>query len=457
MAGLNAGMPNVILITIDSLRADHLGCYGYSQNTSPFIDSLASKGALFLQAISNGGGTPEAFPSIFASVLPPLHRGKFNVIKRSKTIVEILKDAGYQTAGFHSNPYLSRFFYYHKGFDVFDDGLQVASWPKQRVAIVPPSLRIIASRLTGMLPLIASKRSIYRAEELTNKAISWLRAHPNRFFLWLHYMDTHHPYMPPQKYLSQFCSGLLGRYRILALFAKLSKNPYRLSDYELQTLLDLYDASIKYVDNAIQLLLRELGEKLLETITIVTADHGENMGVHGWGHPGTVYDEVIRVPLIISGPGIGKGILVKDPVSLMDLAPTIVDILGIGKVEGFQGKSFLPAIKGEKLNPSSIISVGFNPQMKQRAISIRNENWKYIRTDTLNIAEKPVKEELYNLRDDPKETRNLIEKEREMKLKLESKLMHYFRRKEQDRVRSTIKQLKYLERMRGLKRNSTPL
>ena len=106
--------PNIILITIDALRFDHLGCYGYSRDTSPNIDSLASKGALFLEAIANGGWTPDSFPSILASKLPPLDNNEYRLARKS-TLAGLLQGAGYQTAAFHSNPFLSELFHYNEG------------------------------------------------------------------------------------------------------------------------------------------------------------------------------------------------------------------------------------------------------------------------------------------------------------------------------------------------------
>ena len=117
-------VPNIILITVDCLRSDHLGCYGYTRNTSPNLDSLASEGALFLEAISNGGCTPCAFPSILASALPPVtHEGIVRLLKQSTPLAELLKRAGYHTAGFQCNPFLTSFFGYDRGFDVFDSSL----------------------------------------------------------------------------------------------------------------------------------------------------------------------------------------------------------------------------------------------------------------------------------------------------------------------------------------------
>ena len=116
------GAPNIILITIDSLRYDHLGCYGYHRNTSPNIDALAARGVKFMQAISNGGNTAYAFPSILASALPPLGKTESKAgFKASATLSGLLRSDGYSTAAFHSNPLLSHFYGYGEGFDIFDD------------------------------------------------------------------------------------------------------------------------------------------------------------------------------------------------------------------------------------------------------------------------------------------------------------------------------------------------
>jgi len=354
-------MLNVLLLTIDCLRFDHLGCYGYQRGTSPNIDRLASRGTLFLEAISSGGNTPTAFPSILASALPPLDESEFRtVIQKHTALAELFHKARYRTAAFHSNPWLSRLFNYNKGFDIFEDNLR-------RVKALRAQMRIVA--MTQRIKLIPTSetflgflRKIYRwifyvllptlrgqdtvaAEEINQRAVSWLGSHNGNFFLWLHYMDVHAPCVPPQKYARQFHGHRVSRYEMSRLFQKVSSKSTQLSPSEIEKLKDLYDAEIKYVDDAIGWLLDKAGSRLENTIVIVTADHGDAFGEHGkFFHGTSLYEEILRVPLIIAGPGIEAGAVVRQQVSLLDLAPTIVGLLGLGKVHTFHGESLLPLI-----------------------------------------------------------------------------------------------------------------
>lgn len=436
---MNTESPNVILITIDALRADHLGCYGYHQNTSPNIDKLASNGTLFRQAISSGGGTPEAFPSILASVPPPVRYEEYkSIIKENITIAEVLRRNGYKTAAFHSNPYLSRFFHYNKGFDTFDDSMTLAgSVRREQIQGMMSKPGNILSKLLGEFAnlLAVAGPPIIRAEQITSKVISWLRGHPDRFFLWLHYMDVHHPYMPPSKYRSQFCPRPVNRYQMLALYNRLRQKSNKISSSDLKTLIGLYDASIKYVDTAIGSLLSALGERLNNTLIIVTADHGEALGEHGGIGHSSLYDEVIRVPLIISGPGRSAGSTVKTQVSSLDIAPTIVDILNLKGERSFNGESLTPVVKQAKPGVGSTISVGLNYPEGQRMFCYRTEGSKYIYTETVNEKRTTICRELYDLRDDPEEERNLWDKQREKAQEFELKILDYISKVEQERVK----------------------
>jgi len=438
MATSSDRMMNIVLITIDALRADHLGCYGCHRNTSPNIDKLASSGAMFLQAISNGGGTPEAFPSILAAVLPPAHYEEYgSIIKENVTIAEILGSKGYDTAAFHSNPYLSRFFHYDKGFDTFDDSLPLTgSVQKAQIkgTISKPgsSLFKLLSKFSNLLAIVGPP--IIRADQITSKAIPWLREHPNMFFLWLHYMDVHHPYMPPSEFRSQFCPQPINLCQMLALYNKFRKKPDRITPYDRETLLGLYDAGIKYVDTSLGSLLSKLGERLDNTLIIVTADHGEALGEHDrFGH-NSLYEEVIRVPLIITIPGRTKGVTVKSQVSSLDIAPTILDILNIEKEEALHGKSLIPVIKQQKLGAGSTISVALNYPIGQRMFSYRTEDLKYIFTERVDKKGKTTVQELYSLKDDPQEERNLYEDHWKKAQQFELKIQGFVSRAAQARV-----------------------
>lgn len=402
MKTARANAPNVILITIDALRRDHLGCYGYHRNTSPSIDKLASKGALFLQAISNGGGTFEAFSSIFGSILPPVSHNQYRkVIKKNLTITELLKQSGYNTAAFHSNPWLSRYFNYDKGFDIFDDSMKLGASLQQRQS------RRVLSKSTGRSSLLNKLFNLSillnppftRAEKLNRKAIAWLQTNQKPFFLWVHYMDTHHPYMPLAKYRNQFCYKPMSHLGMLRLLRSTSMHPDNLSEDKVNKLIGLYDASIKYIDDAIGLLLKKL--QLDKTLVIIAADHGEALGERGRIGHSLLYEEVIHIPLIIAGPGIQGGLKFRRMVNSLDIAPTIADVLNLDDAGCFQGMSLRHLISG-RTGKESTISVALGQRKEGFLFSYRTEKWKYIQT-------MGIGKELYDLESDPSERFNLYE------------------------------------------------
>ncbi len=409
--------PNIILITVDCLRSDHLGCYGYTRDTSPNLDRMAREGALFLETISNGGCTPCAFPSILTSALPPLSHDEIQAVKKQSTaLAELLNRAGYHTAGFQCNPFLTSFFGYNRGFEVFGSSLGDFSLRGARTRLqarVWQSKNALLSRLAIKLgkvlrPVLlrVAARPIVTASEMTEKVIPWLKAHREGYFLWLHYMDVHGPYMPPAKYLRQFQKKPVNRPRMVALWEKLRRKPDRVSPSEVETVINLYDGAIRYVDDAIGLLLRELGDYLSDTVVIVTADHGEEFGEHGRFVHLTLYDGLLHVPLIMAGPGIKAGTRVKEQVSLIDLPPTITEFAGIKKFAGFRGQSLLGLIRGEETVSRDTISTLIIGN-KQRKMAYRTSGWKYIRTENMDEIGVTALEELYNLSDDPGEMRNL--------------------------------------------------
>lgn len=406
---------NVLLLTVDCLRADHLGCYGYERPTSPNIDRLAAEGAIFLQAVSCGGGTPEAFPSILASVPPPVDHKEFTTImKNSLSLAEVLGQWGLRTAAFHSNPYLSRVFHYRKGFDVFEDGLRAARLVQKgkKYVPIPPKLEGVTSRLLrGMykLSFLTGKPPIVRAETLCQRAASWLANTRGPFFLWIHFMDTHQPYMPPARYVPLPSGRYIGGFTMRSFYVKKGRQGrLSMSPDERDVLIDLYDASIRYTDYAIGLLLEEIRPYLGDCLVILTADHGDEFGEHGcFGHY-TLYDGIIRVPLIIVGPGTKPGTVYKEMVSTQGIGPTVADSLGIGPVKGFRGQSLTPLLEDRQGQPDDIISVAHLLPGGWRCYSYRTEEWKYIRWERTNGTLEPaVQEELYDLTLDPKETRNL--------------------------------------------------
>jgi arylsulfatase A-like enzyme len=227
-----------------------------------------------------------------------------------------------------------------------------------------------------------------------------------------------------------------------------------LSPAEVDSLADLYDAAIRYVDDNIGKLLKSLGNRLENTLIIIIADHGEAFSEHKWLGHGMLYEEIVRVPLIMVGPGIKAGTIVKGPVELIDLAPTIADLVGISNVEGFHGRSLLPVMKGTKEEIKGTIATNQIPELRRRLISYRTPDWKYIRTESLDEVNTLVSEELYHLRNDPREGHNLHgsgDGEAEaFKLEAVNKIMEFKRLKreektayEKERIRARLRKLGY--------------
>jgi len=474
---------NVILITVDCLRADHLSCYGYYRKTSPYLDELAEKGILFTQAFSNGPWTPLSFPSILTSTYP-LQYSPFDYHLSPKRLMlsEVLKQNGYLTGAFHSNPYLSNFYGYNRGFDIFYDSI----FTEERIK-VRSSFQFLTKVKTKLERSLGQQNFIYRllyrvggeiikkepkwrkikrakrlreidekiiesASTINTKVISWLKDVKEPFFLWVHYMDVRMGYLPPEKcleYYTHFSSSLPNKARIRELSEKVYRTLYaakeRFSDDEIKLLIDLYDAEVRYVDEHIKLLLDNARKMRLldETLVIITADHGDEFLEHGdIGHHSKLYDELLHVPLIIYAPELDKNIVIDDLVSLLDLAPTILDILNIKKPEQWVGESLLTLIEGKRTRENmGVISEAL--VYGRRRIAYRTKKWKLIVDEGKNTYE------LYNLEEDPKELNNVAEEYpnlvEEFSLKIRKHILMEEKTKEdveKDMIKRTIKNLK---------------
>jgi len=463
---------NLILIIIDCLRADHLSCLGYSKRTTPNLDKLAGAGVLFSQAISVSHWTAPSFISLFTSTYPLMYGGKLFVTNRGGTITQALKEHGYATAAFHSNPWLSSYWGYHRGFDTFDDGI-----PKNISKSILSRPRKLGKKIIGNNgKLYEFLSEIYNAlvgcpyikgEDLNKKAISWLHDNQDNFFLWMHYMDVHQPYLPTKGVSSLFKKQHIAKLNkkagqcvwshYLELHERTNSKLAGLSPKELKEIIALYDARVSYVDDMIDSLLRMLKQSsiLNNTFVIITADHGQQFMEHGnYGHRFCLYDELIRVPLIIFGPGL-KSNVISQQISLLDLAPTILDILKLEKPNTFLGDSLLPLIDGCSLEDRKFGAIS-EADMRgtcilelktrrldanQKMISLRTAKWKYIYTEG-------GQDELYCLGDDPKETKNVIAAEPDIATELRAKIMAHIEFEkgtalsEEELIKAKIRKLK---------------
>ena len=393
---------NVIFIVIDTLRPDHLGCYGYTRDTSPHIDSLAKQGVLFKNTIAQAPWTKPSVASFFTSTLPSTHgvtwRGRNSTLPTSMlTLAEILKQNGYKTAAFSDNPHINSFNGFDQGFDTFIENNHF---------------------LRG------------NAEPLTNKMIGWLKQHSGeKHFTYIHYLDPHDPYQAPGTYCDMFINKKEMNVRKAVktgnayflngesvLDKRMKSNgksllpqdyplptPITISEKELNYLISLYDGEIRYVDYHLGRLMAALRDLKTfdKTAIVITSDHGEEFLEHGiFRHGYHLYDEIIKVPLIIVLPHSDKTPLeIKTPVNLIDLMPTILNLLAIPLPSGMQGKSLISLInKGKRAVSPSVSETSWKGA---RAQSLRLTGWKYI-NDIRN-----ERFELFNLDEDPGEKNNL--------------------------------------------------
>jgi len=352
---------NVIVILVDTLRADHLPCYGYERNTAPNLCGLAEEGFLFENMHANSPSTKTSVASLFTSMLPSQHKSIYNqdVLNDDlTTLAEMLAEHGYHTYAVNANPVIKTKFNYDQGFETWTD----------RLAMAGKVNRVIFAALDG---------------------------YEQPFFLYLHYMDPHSPYTSPGRYHRYFNPGYEG---------PLTGRPPYEADYfashpdELEQLVALYDNDIRYVDDNIGELLEKLKEKGLyrDSLIVFLADHGEMFLEHGsFEHSNSVYTEVIDVPLIIRPPNQTKRI-VETPVQTVDILPTLLSMLDI-EVDGrFMGRSIFPLIGRGETRP--IISE------QHRGLGNRSQETALILGDFKLIKQlKQGTHLLFDTRKDPQE------------------------------------------------------
>jgi len=318
---------NLVLIGVDTLRRDHLGCYGYHRNTSPNIDGLARRGVLFENVVSTCPWTLPAFATVFTSLYPTQHgaTGARTPMRTSfPTLASLLKDNGYATGAIINAPYLKARFKVDRGFDLYQ---------------MPPS--------DGRV-----------ADGTTEDALKWIeenKEHP--FFIFVHYFDPHIPYSPPAPYDTLFDPDYTGTMKMANIpngLPRLRSRGFRemaaASDADWNHIRSLYDGEIAFADEAIGSLLKGLDERDLtrNTLIVFLSDHGEEFYEHGgFEHGHTLFDELIKVPLIFSLPGrFLEDVRMARQVRLVDVEPTILELLGITAGTRLEGVSLAPLLAG---------------------------------------------------------------------------------------------------------------
>ncbi len=407
--------PNVLLITVDTLRADHLSSYGYKRNTTPNIDQLAREGVLFLNTISQIPETLPSMTSIMTSSYPIDHgvrKNGYRFLSDKKLLSEILRDNDYTTAAFISSCVLDKGAGLTRGFDIYDDTL-----PDR---------------------LLAKENCQRTAEKTTMAVIEWIeRNYKKRFFIWLHYIDPHSQYRPPSPYNRMFLKEpYKGRVTgDVSQFFSIIHNRFQLDKKDIEYMISLYDGEIAFVDYSFGLLLKKIRELNLtnNTLIVFTSDHGESLGEHNYffDHGDFLYDDQLRVPLIMSGPGLPDNKVIKRQVQTIDIMPTILDLLKISTKGKMTGRSLLPLLLDNNENMSNIKEEAFSESdicqrygvrrcspvgIKGKLYPLRIENrWKY-------IFNPNGESELYDIANDPSETRNLINANKKLAGALERRL-----------------------------------
>ncbi|WP_049898917.1 sulfatase [Halococcus agarilyticus] len=309
---------HVVVLSVDALRADHLSCYGYHRETSPALNDLAAESIRFTDAYSASSHTREAVPALLTGAYPDSAVDE-DYRLASETVATTLSERGFATGGFHSNPFVSRAYGFDRGFDTFDDDLHLGQ--HRFVALAQRALDKLRNRHYA------------RAAEINGRSLDWIDslAEGQPFFLWNHYMDTHGPYEPPAEYARTYLDQPVSDEDAQSLYQRAIADPDSITDEEREQLIDLYDAEIRYNDAGIGAFLDALRERdLLErSLLVVTADHGDAFGEHGYyEHPRYLHEELTHVPLLVRPPG-GASEVVSTPVSTLDVVATIEDELGV--------------------------------------------------------------------------------------------------------------------------------
>jgi arylsulfatase A-like enzyme/Flp pilus assembly protein TadD len=392
---------NILLITVDTLRADRVSCYEDTHLKTPYIDSLAERGVLFLRAFANTSTTLPSHANILLGVSPLYHgvheNQHFVVPGNSLTLAEHLKAAGYATGAFVGAFPLDRKFGLNQGFDVYDDDYGNRS----------------SERIEDL------ER---RAEDVVSKALPWVKSQSSPWFLWIHVYDPHDPYTPPAPYAEIY-----------------AKSPY--------------DGEVAYVDEVLGRFIGDLkdAQLLKDTLVIFTGDHGESLGQHGEKtHGFFAYNTGIWIPLILAGPEVEPR-RVEHLVSHLDIFPTVCDALKLEQPEFLQGQSLLPVMRGRRFPKRTVYFESLSPYYSMGWAPLQG-----IIKDNVKFIESPIPE-LYDLSKDFGETENLASSRKLDSYRKElGEIIESHASSEANKSKKSLDQ-KSLERLRSLGYTGSPV
>ncbi|HYG65540.1 MAG TPA: sulfatase, partial [Thermoanaerobaculia bacterium] len=373
-------LPNVIFYMVDTLRADHLGCYGYGKPVSPHVDAFAREATLFETAVAQSPWTRPSVASMFTGVGPKTHgvNGRKDTLSpEALTLAEMLRSRGYRTAGFATNGNVAKAFGVAQGFDTYE-----------------------------LLP-----RARQHSRFVHQRAAEWLAEHgDDPFFLYLHTVDPHSPYKPEEPFRARFAPNVpadgIGS---LPWLARLQTRKIPATPEVIGHLLALYDAEIAQNDASFGALMDLLRERRLwdDTVVVFVSDHGEEFHDHGgWEHGKTLYAEMVQVPLIIRFPGLGEGKRVASVAQHIDLVPTLLTYLGLPLPPHVEGRDLLPSVladdeAGDGNTGRERAAFSYMEVDGHRGSSAVTDGWHFIDIQAPTAAEK-----LYQRREDPAQRQN---------------------------------------------------
>ncbi len=439
---------HVVLISLDTTRADHLGCYGNQTVQTPALDALAAEGTLFRHAYAAAPTTLASHTSLMTGQYPRVHgvpRNGFQIHPDNETLAEALSSAGFRCAAFLGSYALESIFGFDQGFDHFDEDFDL-EFDHRRF-----------------------DQSQRRASQVTDAALEYLEDWDgrDRLFLFVHYFDAHTPYDPPAPYNTMYGAsvessdqldiseaveahqeaavgqrpgfGFVLKHGLSPVLLKAAQGEPLGKDRDLAA---LYAGEVSYQDEHIGRLLDSLRERqiLQEALVIVTADHGETFWEHGdfWNHGLWVYDTTVRVPLLVRIPGVSSARQIDQPVATVDVVPTVRELLGLSS-RPMDGRSLVPLLQGQEEPPWPVFSEATQPRSARiesgqdwhnalKPKCVRRGPWKYILAPYLRM------EELYHLDRDPGETQNLLENPDEEARRVREELREHLRAWEEART-----------------------
>lgn len=408
---MSTATPNVLLITVDTLRADHLGCYGYRRPTSPCIDAIAAQGALCERMFCAGIPTHPSYTTLYTGQHPIIHGivghgGQATLSSTTSVLPELFLRSGYTTVAFDT--LMRDRLWFGRGYEYYVD----------------PGLRRVL-------------RLAVSCTEINRRAVPWLRQHADEpFFMFLHYWDPHAPYTPPERLHGAFYEGAdpsspanrsleawwahpLGSLA-RSTWARRAEGPITDADY----VIAMYDQCVRYVDEAIGELVCTLDELGLaeNTVVVIMGDHGESMTEHGifFEHHG-LYDCTVRVPFIVRRSGqVPAGVRLPKLQQTNDIAPTLLAAAGLATPGAMDGRSFWPALAGEAAQAGRERVIGLEGTLQAKWY-LRTERHKLILAREADFYDSPPRE-LYDLSADPEERHNLVDEQPELAAALEAEL-----------------------------------